>query len=70
MEQILLESMGVENEVNSDSQHGFTRDLIRIDRWACVNLGKFNKAKCKRLQLARAISSRNTDWSEYRLRTS
>lgn len=34
MEQILLEFMCVENQVNSDTQHGFTRALIRLGRCA------------------------------------
>jgi len=29
------------------------RDIDRIERWACVNLIKFNKAKCKILHMDR-----------------
>lgn len=36
--------------------------------WACANLMKFNKVKCKALHLARAIPSTNTGWVENVLR--
>jgi len=39
------------------------RDFYRLERWACVNLMKLNKTKCKVLQ-AQIQAGQRVDWEQ------
>lgn len=44
----------------TEAKYAIQRDLNRLERWACVNLMGFSKAKCKVLFLTYRVTNMDT----------
>ena len=58
----------MEQTATEEGRDAFQRDLNRLERWAQVNLMRFNTAKCKVCTWARGTPGIYTDWKEQSLR--
>jgi len=53
----------------TEGQNAIQIDLDKLEKWVCVKLMRFNKAKCKVLTCVRAPSGIDTGWGMKGLRT-